>query len=226
VIFSPAASSCNDRIRRSCCRHFPSDKCVSTWNSLSIVLLLAPARLQTASSERCSLGSRCSASATRTALASTGLGSCSGIARTVPNDDDSDETGLNLRPQVQARIGARMQNQFLQNWRNINHAAGSGKASYQPGSEVDRPHRYCARHDNAVRNPRRNPDGPLRRNNPRGLAGSHRHHSSARVHQLVFGMKMLRNGVPVHEVVRERGHRRREGRACLRTLSYLRHLLS
>src|SRR5713226_2119882 len=65
-------------MRRSCCRHLPKAMPTSSWKSLSTVLLLAPTSLQMYASDRRSLGSAKSISATRSALGSDGFGSRKG----------------------------------------------------------------------------------------------------------------------------------------------------
>lgn len=93
-----------------------------------------------------------------------------------------------------------MKNEFLQQRRHVEHATNFRDAR-EIGSEIKSAHRDRAGHDDAMRGKSGNPDGPLCRNYPYSLAGPNSHYAAAGVDQLILGMKMFNDRVPVREVV-------------------------
>jgi len=116
-----------------------------------------------------------------------------------------------------------MENQFPQKRGDVDHAASSGQMAHHSRPQVDGAHRDRARHDDAVRSLRRDPDCASRGYDPCSLAGASGHHSVTRVDKLVFGMKMFRDHVTLRELVNQGCNRRRKSGAGMDALSYLRH---
>lgn len=122
----------------------------------------------------------------------------------------------------------RVQDQFAQERRDVNHTAIAGQYAREFWFEVERPHGDHARHDDGVRDSSGNPDGTVRGNDPSGRASSNGHDSTRRVNDLIAIMKMQRHDICGWIVVGERCDVRSAIPGAIedRTLALLRHRLT
>jgi len=117
-------------------------------------------------------------------------------------DNEIDKMALDSRSPIERPRFARLQNQFLQQRRNIHHRAGSGQSSHESGSEIDGPHGDHTGHGDAVRNLGRDPHSSLSRHYPASFTSVHRHYTSAGVRELVFRVAVHGNDIAMRKVVR------------------------
>ncbi len=115
--------------------------------------------------------------------------------------EEIDNVRLHLRSAIHARELAGMYDEFLQERRHVHHTTASRQVSDHPRTDIQRSHRDGTRHRDAVRCLRRYPHRSPRRHYPCPIERANRHHTSNRIDQLVFRMEMLRNDMPVIEVI-------------------------
>lgn len=104
----------------------------------------------------------------------------------------------------------------------------SREEANKPGKKIQSSHGNFSGHGDAVRRFRRNPNCSEWRHDPDPLLGVHRHHSFGGKDQLIFGMKVLGDGVFVLEFVGQSGELSHRSAAATEQegMTLFRHLLS
>lgn len=120
-------------------------------------------------------------------------------------DEDLDNAALRCGFLVQFFEGTGVQDEFLQEWRDVYDGAFRGARADEIGKEVESSHGDLAGHGYGVRRERGNPDGAERRNDPRALRGAQGHHTLRGEDELVLGMEMLGDDVAVGKIIRDAG---------------------
>jgi hypothetical protein len=105
-------------------------------------------------------------------------------------EDYADQVALPAHRVAQGRERARVEDELPQLRRHVYHGASSRKSSRKTRAEIQRAHRDCAGHADAVRDGGGDPDGAVGRDDPRALVGAHGHHSPGGIDQLVTIVKM------------------------------------
>src|SRR3982074_3120709 len=83
-----------------------------------------------------------------------------------------------------------MQDQFAKEWRDVNHAAISRQQTRKTGSDIERSDENRAQHLDTVLDTRRDPNGAVRRNNPRTSRSVDGHDTARSIDKLVPLVRM------------------------------------
>ena len=119
-------------------------------------------------------------------------------------DDDLDQVAVRPDGLAQRVAGTGVEDQFLQQLRDIDHTTVAGKGSREAGPEVKRPHGHCAGHGDGVGDGLGYPDGAVRWDNPGATGGADGHDATRRVHQLIAIVEVRGDAMPCGIVAGER----------------------
>ena len=133
-----------------------------------------------------------------------------------------------LRAAVERRVLASVENQFSQERRNRQYAAGPGKSRRKFWAKVEIAGGDHTGHANFVEGSRRYPKRSVGRKNLHSLRGVHGHHSATRENDLVDLMIVLSVNEAVGVFVPKRGDQRAANTDSVEfwVASLFRHILS
>ena len=161
---------------------------------------LAPTCLAHAASVRGSPGSARSASVIRRTRGSLGSGRCSGATAASASSSRISAASRVRRRARPRRLDAR-QDQLAQQRRDVDHAARRRQGRRDRRGEIERAHRDRGRAADLVLGRGRHPHRALRRHHPGAARRGHGHHPRARIDQLMPGVTVARDVVPLWIVV-------------------------
>lgn len=120
-------------------------------------------------------------------------------------NEDIDDATLAAIAAVQPFESAGVKDELLEQRRNVDDGALWRKSANKFRKKVKSAHGDLSGHGDGMGSVCGNPDSTKGRDHPGALRGAKGHHAVRSENQLVFGMKMLRDEMPVREVAGNAG---------------------